>query len=77
MDKAKDGDKEEKATLLKITYVESRMGKQILNASKDDPVVKIEVERQISRQLRSADIVQVVEALVIYDWQTEQNRPVS
>lgn len=72
----KSEDKEGKKTLLKITNVRVTTGKELLNACKDNPALKHEVGRQISRQLKSVDTIQIVEAFVLYDWQIEQNRPV-
>jgi hypothetical protein len=37
---------------------------------------KQEIETQISRELQTGDNILVVEALILYDWQIEQNRPV-
>jgi hypothetical protein len=72
----KSEDKEGKKTLLKITNVRDATGKELLDACKDNPPLKQQIERQISRQLKPGDTVQIVEALVLYDWQIEQNRPV-
>jgi hypothetical protein len=72
----KSEDKEGNKTLLKITSVRVTKGKELIDACKDNPALKQEIERQISRQLKSTDTVQIVEALVVYDWQIEQNRPV-
>jgi len=69
-------DKEGKKTLLRITNVSVESGKELLAACKDDYLLKQEIENQISRQLRPGDTIQIVESLVLYDWQIEQNRPV-
>lgn len=69
-------DKEGKETLLKITNVRVATGKELLDACKDDPLLKQEIERQISRKLKPDGTVQIVEALVLYDCQIEQNPPV-
>lgn len=69
-------DNEGKKTLLKITNIRVTTGKELLDTCKDNPPLKQEIEHQISRQLKPGDNVQIVEALVIYDWQIEQNRPV-
>ena len=69
-------DKEGKKTLLKITNIRVTTGKELLDACKDNPPLKQEIESQISRQLTPGDTIQIVEALVLYDWQIEQNRPV-
>ncbi len=72
----KSVDSEGKTTLLKITNVSITTSKEILVACKENPVLKQEIERQISRELKSADTIQIIEALVLYDWQIEQQRPV-
>jgi len=72
----KSEDREGKTTLLKITNVRATTGKELLAACNDNPPLKQEVERQISRVLKPSDTIQIVEALVLYDWQIEQNRPV-
>jgi len=72
----KSEDREGKKTLLKITNVRATTGKDLLEACKDNPVLKQEIEHQISQELKSDDTIQIVEALVLYDWQIEQNRPV-
>ena len=69
-------DKDGKKTLLKITNVRITTGRELLDACKDDPPLKQEIEGQISRQLKPGDTIPIVEALVLYDWQIEQNRPV-
>lgn len=72
----KSEDKEGKKTLLKITNVRAVKGKELLNACKDNPTLKQDIDRQISRQLKPTDTILIIEALVLYDWQIEQNRPV-
>lgn len=72
----KSEDREGKATLLKITNIRVTTGKELLAACKENPAVLQEIERQISRDLKSADTIQIIEALLLYDWQIEQNRPV-
>jgi hypothetical protein len=72
----KTEDKEGKKTLLKITNVRVVKGKELLGSCKDNPPLRQEIERQLSRQIRPGDSVRVIEALVIYDWQIEQKRPV-
>lgn len=69
-------DKEGKKILLKITNVRVATDKELLDDCKDNPPLKQKIENQISRQLKPGDTVQIVEALVLYDWQIEQNRPV-
>jgi len=72
----KTEDKEGKKTLLKITNVRVATGKELLDSCKDNPPLKQEIENQLSRQIKPGDSVHVIEALVLYDWQIEQNRPV-
>ena len=72
----KSEDREGKTTLLNITNVRVTTGKELLAACKDNPPLKQEIERQIFREIKSSDAIQIVEALVLYDWQIEQNRPV-
>jgi hypothetical protein len=72
----KSEDREGKRALLKITNVRATTGKELLAACNENPPLKQEIERQISRDLKSSDTIQIVEALVLYDWQIEQNRPV-
>ena len=62
--------------LLKITNIRLATGKQLLTACNDNPPLKQEIERQISRKLKSRESIQVLEAIVIPRWQIEQNRPV-
>jgi hypothetical protein len=62
--------------LLKITSTTTVTGKELLEFSEENPLLRREIERQISRELRADDMVSVTEALPIYDWQIEQNRPV-
>jgi hypothetical protein len=69
-------DTEGKKTLLKITNVRVAKGKELLELCKDNAPLKQEIENQLSRQVKPGDSVHVIEALMIYDWQIEQNRPV-
>jgi hypothetical protein len=68
----RDGQK----TLLKITSTRAMKGRELLALYVDNPSLKFDVEQQIGRELRPKDEVQVIEAIVIYDWQIDQNRPV-
>jgi hypothetical protein len=69
-------DNEGKKTLIRITSIRVSAGKELLDSCKDNPPLKQEIERQISRELKADAKIQIVEALVIYDFQIEQNRPV-
>ena len=48
----------------------------MLDLCQEDPPLKQQIENQIGRELNPGDKIDVIEALVIYDWQIEQNRPV-
>lgn len=63
-------------TLLKITNVRVATGEELLSSCQDNPLLQQEIEDQLSRQIGPSDRIRVIEALVIYDWQIEQNRPV-
>ena len=63
-------------TLLKITNVRVAEGKELLDLTKDNPPLKQGIENQIGRGLKRRDRIRVIEALTIYDWQIDQNRPV-
>ncbi len=66
----------EKNVLLKITNVYVTTGKELLDSYDYDPALKQNIEEQLERQVQTADIVRVIEAVVIYDWQVTQDRPV-
>lgn len=72
----KTEDKDGKKTLLKITNIRVAAGKELLDSCNDNPPLRREIENQIGRELKPGDKIQVIEALAIYDWQIEQNRPV-
>lgn len=72
----KTEDEKGKKTLLKITNVRIATGEELLDSCKADPPLKQEIENQLSRQIKPGDSVHVIEALVLNDWQIEQNRPV-
>lgn len=69
-------DKDGQKTLLKVTNVRTVPGKELLESCAENPPLKQEIETQISRELQTGDNILVVEALILYDWQIEQNRPV-
>ncbi len=69
-------DSEGKKTLLKITSVAAATGKELLESCKENPLLKQDIENQLSGQIKTSDRVHVIEGLVIYDWQIDQNRPV-
>ena len=62
--------------LLKITNVRRTKGKELLNLTRDDAFLGKIIETQIGRELNPGDWIQIVEAVTIYDWQVDQNRPV-
>ena len=72
----KTEDKDGKKTLLKISNRREVAGKDLLDLCKDNPPLKQQIENQIARELKRGDKIDLIEALVIYDWQIEQNRPV-
>ena len=72
----KTEDKSGKMILIKITSIRIVAGKKLLEACSGDPALKEVIESQISRTLKSEDSIRILEAIVIYDWQIEQNRPV-
>lgn len=72
----KTEDKDGKRTLLKITNIRVVTGKELLDSYSNNPPLKREIENQIARELKPDDSIRVIEALVIYDWQIEQDRPV-
>ena len=74
VENTKDDDGKNK--LIKITNMRIATGKELLNLCKHNPPLKQQIENQIDRELRPRDKIHVIEAVVIYDWQIEQNRPV-
>jgi len=72
----KTEDKDGNKTLLKITNSRMAMGSELLESYHDNPALKHAVENQIGRELKPKDKVHIIEAIVIYDWQIEQDRPV-
>lgn len=72
----KTEDKDGEKTLLKITNCRMAKGNDLLGSYRDNPALKYEIETQIGRELKSKDKVNIIEAIVIYDWQIEQDRPV-
>jgi hypothetical protein len=72
----KEGGRDGMKKLLKIANRRTVVGKELLDLSKDNPPLKQAIENQIGRELKPGETIDVIEALVIYDWQIEQNRPV-
>ena len=72
----KTDDKDGKKKLLKISNKAVATGKELLDLCQENPPLKQQIENQIGRELNPGDKIDVIEALVIYDWQIEQNRPV-
>lgn len=62
--------------LVKITHTQVMTGSELLALFEQDPSMKYTVERQVGRELKPKDKVQVIEAMVVHGWQLEQNRPV-
>lgn len=48
----------------------------MLELSKDDPLLRQGMEDQIGRAIKPADRIPVIEALRIYDWHLDPDRPV-
>lgn len=72
----KSEDREGNRTLLKITNVKVSKGKELLESCEDNPSLAEDLRNQLSRPIEPGDSVYVIEAVVLYDWQIEQNRPV-
>jgi hypothetical protein len=51
-------------------------GKELLESCKDSLALKQDLQNQIPRPLQPDESILVVEAIVLHDWQIEQNRPV-
>ncbi len=62
--------------LLEISNRGAVTGRELLQLCNENPPLKQQIEDQIARELKPSDKIEVIEALVIYDWQIEQNRPV-
>lgn len=62
--------------LIKITNTRVAMGKELLRLCENNPPLKQQIENQIDQELKPSDEIHVIEAVVIYDWQIEQGRPV-
>lgn len=69
-------DHEGQQVLVKITNTRAVKGSELLALFEGDPHLRFTVEQQVGRELKPRDKVHVVEAMVIYRWQIEQNRPV-
>lgn len=61
--------------LIKITSVKTVKADLLLKQSKDNLTMQHDMERQIGRTLKASEKVRVVEAVIIYQWQIDQNRP--
>ncbi|MDH4241847.1 MAG: restriction endonuclease [Phycisphaerae bacterium] len=72
----KSEDNDGKKTLIKICNKRMVAGKEMLDLYNENLLLKQQIEDQIARELNPDDKIDVIEALVIYDWQIEQNRPV-
>jgi len=72
----KTEDKDGNKTLLKITNCRMAMGDELLESYIDNPALRQEIESQIGRELKPGDKIHIIEAILIYDWQIEQDRPV-
>ena len=59
----------------KVTNIRTMKAELLLKQSKDNPTMLHDMERQIGRALKASEKVRVVEAVAIYEWQIDQNRP--
>lgn len=69
-------DRDEKQVLVKITNIRPCKGAEIISRYDQDPMLRHQVERQLGREVKPRDRLEVVEASTVYDWQIEQDRPV-
>lgn len=60
---------------IKVTNIRTMKAELLLKQSKDNPTMLHDMERQIGRALKASEKVRVVEAVAIYEWQIDQNRP--
>lgn len=71
---AKDHDGQQ--VLVKITSIRAMKGAELIALFENEFSLRPAIERQIGRELKAKDDVDVIEAMVIHRWQIEQNRPV-
>jgi hypothetical protein len=69
-------DHEGQPVLVKITNARMLRGSELFTLFEDNPPLRYTVEQQIGQELKAKDKVHVIEAMAIYRWQLEQNRPV-
>lgn len=69
-------DHEGKQVLVKITNMRLVKGSELMSLVESNPPLRYSVEQQVGRALKPKETIHVVEAMVIYDWQIEQNRAV-
>ena len=67
---------EGKQVLVKVTNIQVRKGAEIIALYDNDPHLRHLVERQLGREVKPRERIEVIEASTIYAWQIEQNRPV-
>lgn len=60
---------------IKVTNIRTVKAELLLKRSKDNLTMLHDIERQIGRALKASEKVRVVEAVTIYEWQIDQNRP--
>ncbi len=65
-----------KQILVKVTHIQVRKGTEIIALYNRDPGLRYAVERQLGREVKPRERIEVIEASSIHDWQIEQNRPV-
>lgn len=62
---------------LKVTNVRLVKGAVLLGQGEHSLTVQTNIQRQLARPLKTSDKVRVVEAVGIYEWQIDQNQPVT
>lgn len=72
----KTDNKSGERTLLKITHMRVATGEELLRSYQDKPPLQQEIQDQLLKEIGPSDRIRVIEALMVYDWQIEQNRPV-
>ncbi len=60
---------------LKVTSINAVKAAFLLKQAEDNLTMQNEMKRQIGRPLKASEKVRVVEAVAIYQWQLDQNRP--
>lgn len=69
-------DHEGQRVLVKITNMRVIKGSDLLSLFEESPPLRYSVEQQVGREVKPKETIHVVEAMVIYGWQIEQDRAV-